>query len=359
MDTSEKIKVLFILPTLVAGGSERIMSFVAQHIDKVRFTPVLLVTAHEKDAAYDIAGIRVVYLEKSRVLFSIPQIISFLFRERPKIVISAGGHLNTLMAYISILFPSMKFIAREVNVLSVLSKFIKRKPNRFYAFIGKHRFRFFDKIICQSQDMKNDIIANYHVNEEKLTVINNPITAGFKTKAVREVNDVIQFITVARLVKQKGHERIIQCLGKISRPYHYTILGDGPEKETIFNLIKKFGIEKNITHIPFTKDVINYLNSSDLYLQGSYVEGFPNAIVESLATGTPVLAFNAPGGINELIEEGVNGYIVEDDNEFNVRLNEIISNYHFKIEEVSKGVFKKYKASIILKKYENALTTWK
>lgn len=358
MTKTGKITVVFMLPTLVAGGSERIMSFLAQNIDKTRFEPILLITAHKKDASYDVADVCTIFFEKSRVLFAIPQILFFLLKTKPMVVISAGGHLNTLMAYISFIFPNIKFVAREVNVLSVLSKFVKSKPNSFLRFIGKHRFKFFDKIICQSQDMKNDILKNYSVKEEKLTVINNPITDGFKPKQERKVNDVIKFITVARLVKQKGHERILKCLGQFKAPFHYIIVGDGSEKESLFTLIEKYGLSENITHIPFTRNVIKYLNDADLYLQGSYVEGFPNAIIESLATGTPVIAFNAPGGINEIIEEGINGYIVDESEEFLEKLSLINSNYQFSIKNVSKSVFEKYEASIIINKYENALSTW-
>ena len=47
--------------------------------------------------------------------------------------------------------------------------------------------------------------------------------------------------------------------------------------------------------------IIDYLSDSDFFIQGSYVEGFPNSVLESCSVGTPVIAFNCPGGTKEII----------------------------------------------------------
>jgi hypothetical protein len=91
-----KTKVLFILPTLTAGGAERVISFVAQNIDNSIFESTLLVTGYRKDAAYDIKGIQVKFLEKSRVFTAIPNIFLFLLKHKPHYVLSSIGHLILL-----------------------------------------------------------------------------------------------------------------------------------------------------------------------------------------------------------------------------------------------------------------------
>ncbi|MEQ9580645.1 MAG: glycosyltransferase, partial [Arenibacter sp.] len=113
-----------------------------------------------------------------------------------------------------------------------------------------------------------------------------------------------------------------------------------------------FGILDKIKHIPFTKDVSKYLQESDVFLQGSYVEGFPNALLESCAVGTPVIAFKAPGGIDEIIEEDVNGYIAKDEADFLIKLN-LIGEKHWDPAVVRDSVYKKYSKDIIIKKYQD------
>jgi hypothetical protein len=64
----KKIKILFILPSLRAGGAERVVSFIAQNLNTTKFSPVLLIIGYEKDAAFSIEDIETHFLNKSRVL---------------------------------------------------------------------------------------------------------------------------------------------------------------------------------------------------------------------------------------------------------------------------------------------------
>jgi glycosyltransferase involved in cell wall biosynthesis len=85
-------------------------------------------------------------------------------------------------------------------------------------------------------------------------------------------------------------------------------------------------------------------------LQGSYSEGFPNALLESCVVGTPVIAFNVPGGTKEIIEDGVNGFLVKNENEFLEKLND---NRIWDPEAIRESVVRKFSKEKILKQYEN------
>lgn len=315
MPLNKPIKIVFILPTLLAGGSERIVSYLAQNIDKTRFEATLLVIGHSAESSYDIKDIKVVFLEKSRVLNAITLIYKFLKIEKPHIVFSVIGHLNTVMAYLSVFFPKTKFIARESTVLGVDALiFKKQRKNFIFNFFSKKRFIFFDKIICQSNDMLNDIKTHINFKSHKLIVINNPITNEFRVKENSIKNIPIKLITIARLSKEKGVPRILEILSKLDVPFHYTLIGDGPDKDEVMSLINKYSLHNKLTYIPFTKNVETYLMENDYFLQGSYVEGFPNAVLESCVVGTPVIAFDVPGGTKEIIIDGVNGFLVNNKN---------------------------------------------
>ena len=134
--------------------------------------------------------------------------------------------------------------------------------------------------------------------------------------------------------------------------YTYTIIGKGSQFESVFEIAKSLGVEGQINHIPFTKEVPRLLAESDIFLQGSYVEGFPNALLESCAVGTPVIAFDAPGGINEIVENHINGFIVKDEEEFLKAIKIILNSKKFDPKTVSESVYKKYSEEIIIKKYE-------
>lgn len=345
-----KINITFVLPNLLPGGAERVFSYIAQNINPEKFNTTLLIIGYSKDASYDVKNIGLVFLEKPRVLNGIPALYKYIKKNKPDILVSAVGHLNTVTAYMSFFFPKTKFLSREVTVLSLDTAFFKTKKFSPLDFIGNKRFIFFDKIICQSQDMLDDIKDSYKIDESKMVVINNPITDSFKLKNQKTRNNPIQYITVGRLSKEKGYERIIKLLSKIQFPFHYTIIGNGPEKEHIFSLIEDYGLTDKVTHISFTKEVATHLSNSDFFLQGSYFEGFPNCLIESCSVGTPVIAFKAPGGTKEIIEDGVNGFLVENEDAY---LEKLLDSREWSATEVRKSVNRKFNKDLILQQYED------
>ncbi|MDY2586658.1 glycosyltransferase [Winogradskyella aquimaris] len=349
MKPNKKTKILFVLPSLVPGGAERVISFVANNVDRKIFEPVLVIAGFDKDIAYDVSNTNTIYLKKSRILTAIPSIITTILRLKPDIVVSSISHVNTAMSIISPLFRKTKFIGRESTVLS---KRKNEKKSRKWspAYFLPDGFKNLDKLICQSQDMAEDMIKNYNVPKEKTCVINNPISSLPEVKENKPKANEKKYITVGRLTEVKGYERILEILSKLKTPFVYTIIGNGSLKEQIFSKAKELGIEKNIIHIEFSNELSKLFSENDVFLQGSYVEGFPNAALESCVVGTPVIAFNAPGGTKEIITNGVNGYIVDNEDEFLEKLNE---DTVWDPKIVRETVYKKFNSEKILKEYEN------
>ncbi|WP_452230247.1 glycosyltransferase [Lacinutrix sp. MEBiC02404] len=350
---NKKIKITFVIPSLAAGGAERILSFVAQNIDKSRFQPTLLVVGFEKDTVYDVSNLDVIYLNKTRVLKAFFAIAKHFKTQKPQIVVSSIFHLNTMIAYLSICFPKIKFAAREANVLSVLAQHDRGNRLSFSKKIIVKAYTLVDCLICQSKDMQEDMMANYGVAKSKTALINNPITFNAVPKTeTRDTTKPLQIITVGRLSKEKGHERIIEVLSKLEFPFHYFMIGNGNEKENIVHLIRSKGIENQVTQIDYTKNVEDYLRKSDIFLLGSYSEGFPNALIESCVVGTPIIAFNAPGGINEIIQPGKNGFIINTVEECVQELTNLNTHFLFSPKTVNQIVVNNFNSKKIINQYE-------
>ncbi len=345
----EKINIVFVLPSLVPGGAERIISFVSQNLNPDRFHSQLLIAGFEKDSAYDIKGIKVTYLNKTRVRNAIPAMLFFLLKAKPDVVVSSIAHLNAAMALISPFFKHTKFIGREATVLSYRKKEKKKKRILYPPTLIKDSYKKLDALICQSKDMAKDMAENYEVSKSKIYTINNPISNLPPLKPKTIPPKVKRFITVGRLSEVKGHLRLLTMLSKLSIPFTYTIIGDGAMKTQIFENAKSLGIFHKINHIPFTKEVNKYLAEHDLFLQGSYVEGFPNALLESCVVGTPVIAFDVPGGTKEIVEHKVNGYLVNDEKEYISYLSE---EKEWEPAIIRESVYKKFNEEKIIGQYE-------
>lgn len=349
----KKIKITFVLPSLVAGGAERILSYVAEHLDTNYFESTLLVTGYKKDTVYQLDNLKIIYLNKPRVLKSFFSLFLYFKKNKPDIVVSSIAHINTLIAFLSVFFAKTKFIGREASVLTEMGKFESAFMFNIKKQIIRFSYQFLDAIVCQSQDMASDLIKNFNVSEKKIEIINNPITRKATIKTFKGIQKPIKLISVSRLSKEKGLERNISILSKLDFQFEFTLIGNGPEKENIFKLINDYNLMTKINYIPFTKEVDKYLAEADIFLQTSYVDGFPNAVVESCSVGTPVIALQAPGGISEIIENGKNGYIVHSIGDFITCLNSINENYSFSAEVVNKVVTDRFNKDLIIKKYED------
>jgi len=346
---NNKLDIVFVMPDLVAGGAERIISFVSQNLNQEKFNATLLITGYEKNTVYSIKGIDVIYLNKSRVLFAIPSIFFYLLKNRMHIAVSSISHLNSAMAIISVFFRKTKFIGREATVLSYRKN---EKPKRkwYPASLTQHFYKKLDALICQSSDMAEDMVKNFGFSKDKIRVINNHISRVPSLKKEKNTDTTIKkFITVGRLSEVKGHLRILKILSNLHIPFIYTIIGDGSQKTDIFIKARELNLMDKIIYIPFTKDVDTYLAEHDIFLQGSYVEGFPNALLESCVIGTPGYAFNVPGGTKEIIENGVNGFLIEDEDSF---LHLLKENKTWIPEDVRASVYKKFNQQKILQEYE-------
>ena len=164
----------------------------------------------------------------------------------------------------------------------------------------------------------------------------------------------LKFITIGRLSEEKGHQRILKGLAKVKNySYSYTIIGSGPLELKIKDLANELGVLDNIKFIPYTSEVLENLSKSDYFIQGSYVEGFPNAVLESCSAGTPVLAFDCPGGTKEIIEDGINGVLAVTEDDFAKTLQSLNEIPIFERTVVRASVLTKFSSQKIIKEYEN------
>jgi len=347
-----RIKIFFFIPSLRAGGAERVVSFVAQKIDKSKFDTTLYVIGSNKDATFQVKDVKIEFLNHERVSRSFGTVFKTIKKGKPDIVFGTIGHVNIMLGFFKILFPKKVFIGREVNVNSKLAE-VQHMKATLPPWLSKFLIHRLDVMVCQSIDMAEDIKQFSNFPEEKIAIINNPISDSFQLKEQKnEIRKPINLITVGSLTGRKGHLRILEVLKDLKIPFTYTIVGNGELKEDIFDTIIKYDLKEQITHIPFSNEVYKLLQQHDIFLLGSFVEGFPNVLLESCAVGTPVIAFNAPGGINEIIIENVNGFIANTQQEYLEKI-ELAAKKEWNITEVRNAVVSRYNETKIISDYEN------
>jgi glycosyltransferase involved in cell wall biosynthesis len=118
--------------------------------------------------------------------------------------------------------------------------------------------------------------------------------------------------TVARLIPSKGIDLLIQAIPEILKKYpdvKFMIVGGGPDEGRLKELAKSHHCEKNIIFTGHVKYIWYYYNAFDIFILPTLSEGLGISVLEAMASGKPVIASNT-GGIPEIIEHGVNGYLI-------------------------------------------------
>ena len=90
------------------------------------------------------------------------------------------------------------------------------------------------------------------------------------------------------------------------------IVGDGPERQRLENMVHVEGTENSVQFHGFQPDIVRYLNTADVLIMPSRTEGMPMALIEAAATGLPIIASNV-GGIPEIVTHSFNGLLVQPD----------------------------------------------
>lgn len=347
----KKIKILFILPSLKAGGAERVVSFIVQNLDTTKFTPILLIIGFEKDAAFSIQNIETHFLNKTRVLDGVTGIFTKLKSIKPQIVMTSIAHLTAVTAIQSLYFKKIKFVSREANIKKITKVYHNTKMPFGVKTLNTLSYRLLDAIICQSKDMADELVELRPKTADKIHIINNPITKLFSSETPTIQHSKPHYITVGRLHNEKGHCRILEGLSLLDFDFKYTIIGIGPHENLIRNKVEALQLNDKLTWIEFTNDVETHLKNSSAFIQGSYAEGFPNALLESCAAGTPVIAYNCPGGTSEIVEQGVNGFLIDTEIELKEKLTELNEN-PLKKQQIMASVTNKFSKENIVSQYE-------
>ena len=353
----KKISILFILPDLETGGAERIVTTIANHLPRSTFEPKILLLRKEGGYLEILKeDVEIIDIKTPRIRHSLKPILKEIRNRKPDIVFSGFGEVNAYLALFIKFFPKIKFIARETNVVS---KHVTRREIRFfYKFYNNY-----NKIICQSDDMQNDLIENFKIKKEKLIKINNPVDFEFideklaiseKPKSFKD--DFKNIVAVGNLSSRKGFDNLLKVFSQLkNEKILLHILGDGRDKELLHQMKNDLNLENVLFHGQ-QKNPYQFLKFADLFILSSRYEGFPNVLLEAGACGTYSLANNCPGGITEIIQTKINGEIsdIENHEEFAEKIIRVLQENHDS-EAIRDSIRSRFSKEIILEKYEEVL----
>ncbi|WP_246361464.1 glycosyltransferase [Moheibacter lacus] len=336
MANPPKIKVLFRLRSLEMGGVPRVVLDLLENLPKEKFEITLLLNLFQGELRSEIPkNIRLVTIASGKEDFSKNPLI-----QKIQLV------LRRLKLSFYEKFPSILYNRKlkedfDIEVAPGYTEFewVLNSPNKKSRKIGwfhtdvsydKDQNRVmkrinlmkkFDWMIFGSAQTRQIIDDLYQVKYPKSSVIYNVINIDeARTKAeLMEVNYDVHpvFSSVGRLHFRKGYDTLIRIHKRLldeGLQHSIAVIGGGNEMENLTNQTKELGVEKTFLLLDTKKNPYAYMKAADFFILPSRSESYPLIIGEAMGLGKPIISTNV-GGISEMIENEVDGILVNFDEE--------------------------------------------
>ncbi len=223
---------------------------------------------------------------------------------------------NTPATALKVLDSNLRVIGHYHNVNTWESP-RQRKMDRFMAMRR-------DMNVAVSEAVRENVVDNLDIPEEITTTLYNCVDLDEFRRLSSDERTTLRddlgiahtdkvIIMVARVVRQKNQRLVIETAPEILRTCpeaRFVFVGGGPDEEEIKTLAKDTGIAERCIFLGRRDDVPRLLGASDVAILPSFKEGFSNAVLEAMACGLPVIASDV-GGNAEIIDPGINGYLLE------------------------------------------------
>jgi glycosyltransferase involved in cell wall biosynthesis len=266
-------------------------------------------------------SVRIVDLGSKRTLASLPALIRYLRRERPAVVFSTLFRASVVSLWASrISRIRTRLVVRHPNMLGFGVcgglTFKERAIERLFLHACRHA----DVNVVSSTAMAERLNRLAGLQPHRVTVIPNPVPLNHIMERAKEPLNHPWFqdgeppviLGVGRLTTSKNFGALITALAKIrrQRDARVMILGEGPMRGVLESRATDLGLRDHVALPGFDQNPYNYMRRCAIFVLPSRVEGFPNALVEAMACGVPVVATACPGGTSEILENGRWGSLV-------------------------------------------------
>jgi len=313
IESRAPLTLMSALPFMGGGGTERVVLALLRGLDRRRFAPHLILFERRGPLLSEIPGdVTVHALETPRLRRAALPLLRVLKANAPDVIFSTLGYLNLAFLALRPWLPKRpRLIIREPNTPSL------SLPNLAFSRTLALGYRWLypkaDAIVCQSRWMAEELTRDFGAPKERIRLIANPVDVErLRARALpveRHPGAGPRFVAAGRLTMQKGFDRLIEIFDAAGPQAYLTLLGDGPLRESLKAQAEAKGLLDRIDFAGFKAEPAPYLAGADAFLLPSRWEGMPNAALEALALGTPVIGTPEAGGLSEVAEEAPKGAV--------------------------------------------------
>ena len=306
-----RARILYLVGHLRSGGLERQLYYLLRTMDRDLFAPAVVVWNFDE---------RDVYVRRFRELgvpvYELDGGKSVVARLRALRVLAHTTHAEVVHSYTFYMNVAAEWAAigsRRLAVGSLRSDFdwARRESGALLSCLSGSRPH--DQI-CNSYSAARAISRSRSpfVPRRIHTVRNGVDLELFTYSPLREAAEP-HIVGVGNLLPVKRWHLLLAAASELTRlrvPYRMTIVGDGPLRDALERKVVSLGVARSVRLAGYCDDVASLIAEATVLVHAAEAEGCPNAVMEAMACGRPVVAMNA-GDIPWIVRDGETGFVVE------------------------------------------------
>lgn len=356
------LKICLAIPSLQAGGMERVMTEIAWNFSRRNDIELhLLMFGKDRNIFYDIPQNIIIhkpsfqYTNGQRVWFTLRTILYIrkeLRQLRPDRILSFGNYWNSLVLLSTIGMRLKIYVSDRSKPDKDMGKLQNWLRRKLYPKASG--------IVAQTHKALE--ISQRMALNDNIVVIGNPIRS-IDLGNNRQREKII--LSVGRLINTKHYDRLINIFAEIDNLDWklYIVGGDAlrlHNSEKYKRQIADLHLEQKVVMTGMQKDVEQYYHSASIFVFPSSSEGFPNVIGEAMSAGLPVVSYDCIAGPSDMIEDGKNGFLVPvfDDDTMKERLLYLMENESERnaMGDYARESIKKFSSETICQKFFDFIT---
>ena len=337
------MRLMLVISSMSRGGAERVLGILADAWSANGHQVTLVTLAGAMPGDYQLSGKvnRVALNTSLKSSNPVHGLVNNLRRihllrkmftdNKPDVIISFVVHTN-ILTLLSALGSDIPVIVSERTDPSRIM------IGRIREMLRKRLYPRAAAVVVQTFTVKSQMQTK--MPSTSFYVIPNPVPDADPDKhfdhlpvrsLVKITEDTKIISAMGRLDVSKGFDLLIQAFKAVHVDHpecHLVIFGEGRERKNLERMVSSYGLQSHI-HLPGSISTPRrYLSQTDIFVLSSRFEGFPNALLEAMASGLPVISFNCPSGPSDIIRDGIDGLLVpcEDVDALTVALSRLLSN---------------------------------
>lgn len=309
-------KLLIILQDLRAGGAEKMMARLAGAlVDAGNDVTLLMLTGGGVHSARLDPRVKQVELHSVRSSSAVPALARFLRHNRFDAQLAALTHVNVVAIAAAALSGTLaRLHVSERNAFSYDKHVNPALRVRLAYLLAPLLYRLIpNPVICVSRGVAQDLVDTTITRRQDVTIADNPVLDNdFRDKVpgspshrwlLEKSTPVI--VAVGRLAWQKGFDVLIAAFARIPDPgVRLIIFGEGTLRARLLEQALALGVADRFDLPGYTSDPLAEVAAANCFVLSSRFEGSPNALVEALSTGTPVVSTCCPYGPQDILDDG-------------------------------------------------------